>query len=355
MPLRLAPLLRSPVARATPVALGLAIAGCQAVPTGAPEWDTQWAIATDPITFPVDSLLPGGLTGVPGDSLFELALVPATVHVSLDQLCPACRDPQDATAALPPFAATFGARIDLPAGVLGASLSGGTLTVHLANGLTFDPLRPGRGGEWGAITVAARSGGVLLGSERLDGRSDSLPPGATVARTLTIDSVPSGGIDVVVSLSTPGGDLVPAGTDERLTLTAIPSGMRGASAVLGASTLRIGSARTTVDLSGVSDIDRRIQSGALVFELTNPFAVEGELAAIVSARADTIARRLRVGLGESEVRLDLTGEELRSVLGEPTVEVAASGWVRVPSGRFVVVAGQALRVQGRLEIVYRLP
>ena len=144
------------------------------IPTGMPEWTTEWTLVVASDTVDVDGLLPAGVRRVDGGFLVD-SLTTRT-SVLLEDVCEFCTcfegpvPPLDIT--------TFDWPVPLPQGITGATLTSGTASIALVNGIDFDLLDSGEG-ELGhlAILLLDRRSGAILDSVRVQ---ESFPPGDTL-------------------------------------------------------------------------------------------------------------------------------------------------------------------------------
>lgn len=325
-------------------------AGCD-VPTSPPEWETTWVVPGETVTIDVESLLPDAVTVAGDRSAFVLDLDPTGVDRTLGQVCDACRALDGMTAPKPAFSATFGSAVDLPADVISASVASGTVEIRITNGFNFDPVRPG-GDATGTIVVVVTNGGRVLGTDTIDGATESFPSGSV--RTLTLDLAPgavAGSIAVDLSVESPAGDPVAIDVDQVVDVTATPGDIRLAQAEVAVVDRAVEVEAGELDLEGVDDAMRdRIHGGAFRLAIANPFAVEGVVELTLASPEATLEKAVPLAQGESAPRVVFDGDELRALAGH-VVTFGGGGTVTAPSGTVTVMPSQALTIDAELELV----
>jgi hypothetical protein len=107
-----------------------------------------------------------------------------------------------------------------------------------------------------------------------------------------------------------------------------------------------------LDLGEVDEaVSDRVRSGAVRLRIENPFEVAGTFTLRLAAPGTTIARTLEVAPGTSQARLELTGDEIRSLLGRSDVELSVTGRASSPAAGTAVEPGDEIEVSVRLELV----
>lgn len=295
----------------------------------------------------VEELLPPTVLLQDGD--FVIDVPPASVSASLDDLCSAC-GPLNGTflADMPPFTGQIETTQSLPSDVLGATVLGGSLTVGVQNGLSFDPIE---GGGTVTLRVSDASGGGELAEVVLDGSSVSLDPGTTVSRTVDIDPASAGGsLRIEAEVVSVGGQSATLDVSEEITVT-----LESATLLAGEVTVDVGTKDVNLDpvALDVGDFDPsltdRIREGAIVLEVANPFAVSvsGDLRIGSTSKAFTIDPD-----GSTSVRLGYTGDELRSFLGNESVTLSGSGTATGES--ITVTSDQEIVLEGDLDVTLEI-
>lgn len=329
----------------------LALAACD-LPTEAPKWETTWVVPAESTTMAVSSLLPSSVTVTPDESAFVLSVGGTSFTNSLGDVCSSCQALDGTTAPKPAFAATVGSGVALPEDVLSAALSSGSITVELTNGFNFDPIRPS-GTARGSIKVTVTAGSAVLAEQTIDGVAEPFP--ANTTKSVALNFAPAtltDSIKVAVALDSPAGDPVEIDTDLAFTAEATPGDLTVSEAevMLASRTVQL----DQVDL-GLESVDQnladRARSGALRLEISNPFAVSGELTMQITGPGTTISKALPIAAGSSAPRIEFSGTELRSILGESGVTLGASGTVSAPSGSITIQPSQLLVITSKLELV----
>lgn len=321
------------------------------VPTSPPEWETTWVIPGDSLEMPVGSLLPPAVAVADGGGAFVVAFGATVFGRALGQICAVCQALDGTTAPKPAFAATFGSTIPLPADVVSASLVGGTIDVRITNEFDFDPIHPGTAAD-GKLRLTVRHGGATLAVDSLDAaQGDRLPAGTT--RTLALDLVAgtvAGPLEVEVYVESPTGDPAPIDASARLETSAVPGAVFVDEAEVVAADKSVEVVPVELGLADVDgELNRRIRGGALRLTLENPFAVEGSIDLRLTTLAADILKTIPLATGGSELRVEFTAAELRSIVGH-TVTFGGMGTVTAPSGTVVVTPSQKLVGEARLEL-----
>jgi hypothetical protein len=336
---------------------GVALVAACHVPTDLPTWNTTWVTPGDSLHISVAQLLPDGVSVVPslrvappaggagiaanvstGDSVFTVPLEAIEWTAGLTVLCPACATLHGTVAAKPAFSYTQADTTTLPARLVEAAAVGGTITYRITNHFAFDPLRPSATAR-GSLAITVSQGGAELVRVTIDGASDSLPPGDSLERQLTIPPVSiTGPIVATVHFDSPAGDPVAIDTTETIHVAAVDGRV-----MLGETTLAVDSDSVSVDPTTVStgDLDHsvtdRVTGGALILDVENPFAelqVAGTLT--IATESVVITKRVTIPGGRSTVEVPFTGAELHAVVGQPNLEISLHGTVSSPSGHVTV-------------------
>ncbi len=328
----------------------LLAAGCD-FPTSLPKWNTQWLVPVRNTEFTVAQLLPTAVITTADNSAFVVSVAPITISRSLAALCAACVPVNGLVVAKPAFTATVSDTLRLPSDVAAATLAGGTVAVSIANGLDFDPIRPSAT-QRGTITLTLTSGSATIGTLTLNGATDVLPANSSLTRSVTLASgVPvSGKIAAVLAVSSPAGDPVRIDASETFSITVTPQTIRVSDATVAVSGKSV--AIQPVELN-VSDIDQslidRVQAGALVLGIVNPFGVTGTLNLTIVGPGVTIRKPVQLGTGATTQRVPFTTDEIKSILGRSGVTFTATGPVSSPQPVKVSPA-QAAQVTAQLEL-----
>lgn len=312
----------------------------------------RWVIPMEATTVGVEEFLPAGVVLRDGD--FEIGVPPASVSASLGELCSAC-GPLDGlfVSDMPPFTGQIETTQALPGGIEGATVIGGSIVLSIENGLSFDPIEPHptEGGGRVTLRVSDASSGAVLGEVVLDGDVVSLSPGATVSRVIDLSAVSVGSsLRIRAEVVSEGGQSATIDLSEEITVT-----LSSATLVVSSLTFDVGT--TDVALESVSlDVDEfdaeltdRIREGAIVLDMTNPFAVsvDAELQVGPTSKSFTIDP-----VGTSTVAVSYTGDELRSFLGRSSVTLSGSG--TATGGSITVTPDQEILVAGDLDVTIEI-
>lgn len=334
---------------------------CSSIPTDIPVVDSRWVFEVKSTTIGVDGLLPAGVS-VSGDA-FAVAVDSVTAESSLRDLCAECEDALDAPVPKPAFNGRLTATAMLPAAMSSAELAAGDVAFVFRHDFDFDPLRPA-GGTPGRLTVVlTEAGGREVARLVLDGNTDSLPPNAAVARTVALTPGAVGArFAMTIEIDSPAGGrdarhLVLLRAGDRVKVSAAPAGVRVSSARVNVAGRRVSIVPAEI---GVEDVDGgivdRIQSGAIVLDIANPFGTgltaqmrifrDGE---IVVAKDFMVAPT-----PNSTVSFDLTADEFRTFLGRSGVQLGGSGVVTSPARAIVVAPSMEVEIDGKVDLTLRV-
>lgn len=340
------------------LALLTSLAGCE-IPTDLPGVESRWIVPGEQTRFGVASILPGDVSLTSDSSAFVVAFDAQSFSETLGGLCAACQTADGLTVPKPPFVAEFEQAIEFPSEVSSIEVVDGQVQVSITNGLNFDPIRPG-GGAKGTLTLTITddADGDVLGTLVIDGFATAFAPGAVLDRT--VDLVPSsvqGSIVATVGIDSPAGDPVTIDADLGVSVTATPDGIT-------VSAVEIDVSGLSVDLDdvslGVEDVDAdvvdRIIEGGFVLDVANPFGVAADFQ--LSLTGPTIAPIVKsVSIGHeptSTVRVDFSGDELRSFMGHPDVMLSGAAVVDSGAGPVMVDPGEELVLSASLDLTLRI-
>jgi hypothetical protein len=344
------PYRRRPLPR-TVGAVCLLLAACD-VPTEIPQWDTRWVIPAERTAFSVSELLPEGIDLADAGGAFEIPLAALTLSSSLGEMCPACRAADGLTVPKPAFTVALDGDLGLPEELISATLNDGAVEFQLRHDFPFDPLRPAAGSR-GYLLLTVTSGSVVLARDSLDGRTTAFPAGGTLAGTLPLAAGEIGGpLQVGLTLHSPAGDPVRIDVDDRIELE-VPAARVGLSqAVVRIEEGAITTPDIVLELGDVDEaISGRVREGALRLALENPFDITGAFELRITAAGLQVVEPIDIAPGESAVRVALTGEELRAMLGQNDVRVSLAGAVSSPPSGTELFPEDEIAVTARLELV----
>ncbi|NNM32320.1 MAG: hypothetical protein HKO53_04615 [Gemmatimonadetes bacterium] len=342
--------------RGLPLVLALLGAACD-IPTEAPQWDTQWTVPADSAHIDVSELLPATVGVTPDGTAFTITVPPVAFSQTLGDMCSAC--PPAAVAPKPAFQTTFEDVTNLPADVSSVTTRTASADISLTNDFSFDPIRPG-GSETGELRLEIRDGdgsGPVVAELTVDGATDSIPPGSTYMATLDLDAKTFGDIlTAVVFIASPSGPSVLLTSSDEFSVDVSPSEVLVDEAVVALIDQAVDIDPVSLDAEDIpEEIIERLEGGALVLEVDNPFAVEADLDLQISGPGFApIQKDVEVGQGASEEMVELTAAELRSFLGQPNVSFEGSGAASAPSGTTAVRADQVLRFRANIQLTVRV-
>ncbi len=340
-----------------PVVLGLALLAACEIPSGIPHWETHWVVRSETTTIPVASFFSNDVTEV-GDE-FELSFSGGAISETLADICPACTPFNGTVVPKPAFTAVLESDVPFPVDLDSLTLTRGSLEVRITNRLAFDPLRPAANAAAarGFLTIAISNGATLLATYTIDGATDSFAPGATIERTIDFaaSALPrtiGGAVRFDVTVHSPQGDAVAINTSEFILIEAAEATIGASAAKARVVDRQVAADPIALDLAGIDEeLSNRVQRGALLLDVNNPFAVGGLLTATLTSQGVTLIRSLPVVPGTSTVSLEFSGAELRSLFGPNPAMLSVAGPVSAtPAGSVTVLPGQALTAAARLEL-----
>lgn len=338
---------------------GVVVPACD-YPTEAFSWTQTWVVPGETIEIGVADFLPTGVSLGTDDTVFVAEAGGTSMTMSLGDMCDACILVDGTTAPKPAFEATFGAATTLPEDLVAAVLAGGAIAVTMEHNLNFDPLRPDDdpAAERGHIGVTVRSAGTVVADTLIRGEDEPFPAGTPLTPTLAIRPVQVvNDLDLEVRVYSPSGDSVVVESSDTLGVTFAPATLEIEEATVRVSSVEVGPTRTEMalgELDSDSTLINRVERGALRFRISNPFAVAGELDVTFEAPGTTIERTVQIEPGDSSARIDLSGDELRTILDSGTVTVVTAGTVSATDGTITVTPTQVLVLETAFELVVRI-
>lgn len=326
------------VVRASSAAVLISAVAC-GIPTSvdSPIIDTRWVVPSQSVRFAVDNLLPSAVTIiVPDSSGFNIAAATASVTRTLSQDCSACVALNGLTAPKPAFVAIANATTSLPPEIVAGTVISGSLQVVVTNNYGFDPLRPNptAGSPNGYAIITVSSGTNVIGKDSVNGATLALPSGTTLTRTILVAGPMTGAapLSIAMSMSSPSGEPRFIDASKTLIVTSTPSGLKVANVTVNITNKSVLSAAAT-DLSTLdSKITDRVQGGALIVALANPFTVGGTLTVRLTPEGGTSVLKTvpLVASNSTPAPIPFTLAELKSLLGHK-VTIAISGIVNSPT------------------------
>lgn len=338
------------------------------VPTSPPRWNTTWHVPADSSEIAISSLLPASVTVVDmaGTPAFAMDVSGTSFSRSLGEACNACVLANGTRVPKPEFTIAGSSTVALPTDVASADLVGGFIDYSLGHSFDFDPLRPSSdaGAAKGWFTATISRGSTVIARDSVNGAELAFPPGTTHARVVTLGASHAaplridGPLTVAVTLYSPSGDEITMNSSHSVTVHATPRELRVGEARVSVPSRTLVARESTMDLSGLGqEVSARVQSGAVILRILNPFAVQGIMSATLTAPGGTpIVKQVALPLGGASatpvtLRVDLTSTELSALLGHTNVAVAVNGNVDAPSGQVTVAPTQAFVVRSMLEVI----
>jgi len=331
--------------------------GCD-IPTEAPEWDQRWIVPADETTVDVETLLPDGVTVVPGGSAFSVSVDPVSFEETLGNLCTQCQAINGQVAPKPAFESSIQESATFPDDVAEATVQKGELVVLATNGFAFDPVRPAAG-VTGTLTMSLydqSAAGTLLDQIIVDGATESFAVGVTIVKIFEFSGVVRGPLVVVVAVNSPAGDAVTIDVTERLIVDAGVQALEISSAVIDVSGREFTMDDTELDLEGVDEtVVDHVMSGALDLEIQNPWSIGATFSVTIQGPNTNISKGFNIPPGAtSTARVEFSQSELRSFLGQPNVVLGGHGLVDVGAGQVTLSPGQVLTLESQLDLVIRV-
>ena len=315
--------------------------------------DVRWVVPSQSTRIAVSNLLPGGIAVSADSSAFLVSVAGATVTRALSQDCGTCVAANGLVAPKPGFIASASLSTALPADVASATISGTTLQFNAIHNYTFDPLRPSASpaAPRGYAIITVSNGTSVLGRDSVDGATTPFAPNVLLSRPIPLSGSISSSSPVTVSvtLNSPAGDPVLIDASRTITASVTPTNIRVPTASVVVTNRQVSSS-TTLNLADVdSTIIAKVQRGALLLTIVNPFAVTGSLTVKLTPQGGaTITKVVPLALNSTTATITLEGPELRSLLGH-TVTVSYSGSVSA-TGPVNVSPRQAVVVTSRLDV-----
>jgi hypothetical protein len=327
----------------------LSLAACE-VATAVPNWDTTWAVPAEALELAVASLLPGEVTVTPDGKALELEIDGVRIEERLGDLCIGCQALNGQTVPKPPFFSLLESGISLPTDVLSASVIGGQVLIELYHDFGFDPIRPGAL-AYGSIRVALTSAGDTLAAGTIAGEDEAFPSGTLKRLSLPFRNAElSNAVELSVIIDSPAGDAVQIDTSRRFELTVAPSVIRISEVEVRVQNQEVDLAESSIEVVGGEGVVNRINGGALILEIENPFQISGAIALTVTGPDLAIERQIQLVPGSSETRIEFTGPELRSILRDEKATLGATGSVSAVGGTVTIRPEQVLQAKSRFEL-----
>jgi hypothetical protein len=330
----------------------LSVAACD-LPTEPPRWEQTWVIPAEPLSVSVAELLPASVTLSEDGALFRVATTPVAVSASLADMCGSCAALDGTTAPKPGFTATLNAVSPLPGGLLGAALAGGSVEVVLEHDFDFDPLRPSADpAQRGYLLLTVTSNGALVAGDSISGEDTAFPAGAPLTSSIPVQAVTvSGALELEIRIYSPPGDEAQIRASDTLGVTMPVTLVDVLEATIHATDLDLGATVETLEFDLDESLLDRVRRGALRFDVHNPFQVTGSLELRLDVGARVIDRSVAIEPGDFSRRIELSGTDLRDILGAAAVTVTTTGSVSAAGDMLTVRPSQELVLEPSIEVV----
>lgn len=332
-----------PIRRAALLGLALGLAGCDVLDlatSSAPILEQTWNLPTTGTSISVGTILPPGVsiyntpTITPNDSsafLFDISNFAIARRVGDD--CAQCNTLHGTTAFKPAFVLTGGNTQPVPQDVISGAVLGGTLTVTVTNGLSFDPLfvrtaPPPQ--TQGYMTLVIRSGSLVFGRDSLNGATTAFPAGATLTRTIVLTTgTLTANFTVDITINSPSGDhneFINANGTVNVAATlkdnAAPPQPTLRVATVTMNVVNRNLASSTGDSLKLDGLEKSITDhvvrGELRMSITNPFGVTGNVNVNFGyAPAQAVTKPVAMPAGVDQERSVLLDQvEINTLLGK---------------------------------------
>lgn len=333
-------------------------AACE-YPTDLPIVEQQWIAPIEDTRFGVDDLLPGDVTVSPDGSAFVVNFDPVSFSSTLGDICPACVAADGFTVPKPPFSGDIESGIDFPASVSSVTIVDGSVLIDITNGLNFDPLNPGgpASGEL-VIMVTDDADDDVVASTTVDGATTTFAQGTTLNLNLPLQAVTvEGNIVATVTLTSPEGDPVTVDSSLPISIVATVSNARVSEVSIDVSNESVTLDPVSIDLEDIGDdIANRVVSGAFIIEVENPFGVAASVQFTIDGPTiSPIQKSVDIGgAAMSTERVEFTGAEIQTMLGEPSLTLTGGAMVDPAAGIVTVQPGQELVFAASLDFTLQV-
>lgn len=346
--------------RATFVLLAVlaTLAGCD-IPTDLPRIETRWIVPAEETRFGVAQLLPAMVSVSSDSSAFLVEFDPASFSRTLGEVCGlACTAADGLTVPKPPFLGVVESQIDFPPEVFAISVVDGEVTLEITNRFGFDPIRPAAG-AFGSMTlrVTDDADGDVLSELVVSGADTTFADGTTQTRTLTLAPIDvNGSLVASVVLDSPAGDPVTIDASAELSVVATPGLIRVASVAVDVSNEPVAFDPRDLNVGDIDqDLEDRLIQGSFLLNVTNPFGVAADFDLSITGGTLPIMRTASItSAASSQVRIDFTGNELRSFLGEDGVVLSGSAVIDAGAGVVTVLPGQELILEAQMDLTVEI-
>jgi hypothetical protein len=350
--------------RAALLGTAIGLAGCDIAEFAAnpmPRFEQTWNLPAPSMSVSVGSLLPtdNSVQILPDSSAFAVSISGTSITRRVGADCSQCETLNGTNAFKPAFVLNAGNSSGLPADVVSAAVTNGTVSIQLTNNMSFDPLfvrtNPGPQTQ-GYMLIVIRSGSLVLGRDSVNGATTTFAPGTQLTRIvpLTTGTI-TNSITVDVTIDSPQGDhnefINANGTLNAV--AAVPT-LHVASVGLNVPGRRLTSSQVELDLSEFDGIGDPFQ-GVLEMTISNPFAVSGAVGMRFRygpAAGDVFADSVAFAGGSGQVRrLQLDSARIARLIGN-NVNLEVTGTV-TSTAPVIVTPRQVISLANRFILKVR--
>ncbi|MEJ2678569.1 MAG: hypothetical protein P8174_05760 [Gemmatimonadota bacterium] len=334
----------------------VAMAACD-VPTSSPEWDQTWVVPGEDMSLSVAELLPSGITLASDSSAFVVAINGMSDSFTLGEFCSACVFLNGLFVPKPAFDTTLTTTEVVASDLVSATTEAGQVSFTIRHTFNFDPLRPSASNpsNTGFMTLVVRSAGRVVAYDSVDGADadGAFPPDTPRNLIVPVTAGPlNDTLLVEFRLNSPAGDATRIDTSQGLYVTLNPGTLDISQANVTVSDMTVNGTPSNIDLSGLPDfVVNHVQSGAIRFNIDNPFDVSGTFTlTLTPPNGAPVVKALTITPGTTTPRVDLTGTELDSLLGQENVVLTTTGVVNATSGSVSISPRQVATLKTDLEL-----
>lgn len=329
----------------------LLLAACD-LPTEPPRWEQVWVVPGERVAISVAELLPAGVVVAADGSAFVATTSPVHLSVTLGEACEPCAAADGTTVPKPEFGMTLAATSSLPEDLVAGVVADGELEVVLEHSFSFDPIRPAADGARGHMVLSVLSDGAVVAQDSISGEERAFPANTPLHASLPLAATTvSNSLELEVRLYSPAGDPTLIRSSDALSVDMPATEVRVGEVTVRATGTELAPTRVSMDFDLDTTMLTRIRRGALRLALENPWAVTGTLEIRFEFDGRVIQRSLAVQPGQTTQRMELTGQELRDLLGAATVDIVTTGQVTAADGTVTVTPAQELVVEADFELV----
>jgi hypothetical protein len=368
------PILRRRVLRVVSFASLTALATIVAcdIPSEAPIFQQTWIVPSDSVTVDAAEIAPNGVavtTGTP--PTFVLTTPSVNIATTLAEICeqPACQTAVTVTVPTPAFTSPddeMAATIAFPAGVTGATVTGGAFHITLTNNLGFDPLRPNGAGSapYGTLSVTVTSGALTANYVITGSPTVGMPNGATTPLVLQLPTgTYTGSVGLELTLNVPAGNAATINGSNGLEISASLQGLTVTQTTIAVVNDSVKSEATEFDLQDIDFADE-VEAGALLLTTANPFTASATLNVVIEAPEQQdgrppviITKAITIpAQPTSTATINLSKAEMASLLGKGGVTISVTGAVSGtgPGNTIVITPTSRIVVRTQLQLILNI-